>query len=169
MVIKPAIQIGDPVIRGVAKTFPRAEIGSRASKALVRNLIDSMRFHNLVGMAAPQIGVGLRVFVTEIRRTNARRASPDKVRVFINPVIARASKRKVMSAEGCGSVAHGKLFGAVPRAERVTVTAFDGKGARFRLSAGGLLACIIQHETDHLNGIVFLDLMKDMKGLTTRE
>ena len=168
MIIKNATQIGSPVIRGKAR--PVKAIVSRQTKRIVRDLIDSMRYHGLVGMAAPQIGVGLRIFVSELRETNVRRpVDTDGVRVFINPKIISLSKRKSIGGEGCGSVAHAGLFAMVPRSSSVVVVAHNLKGERFTLEAKGLLSAVIQHETDHLNGIVFLDRLSNMKSLMSRE
>ena len=168
MIVKNATQIGAPVIRAKAKPVKLAT--SRQTKNIVRDLIDSMRYHGLVGMAAPQIGIGLRIFVGELRETNVRSAKEaDAVRVFINPKILRCSKEKRVAGEGCGSVAHAGLFGMVPRSQSVTVTALNGKGERFTLTAKGLLAAVVQHETDHLNGIVFLDRLPNMESLMSRE
>jgi peptide deformylase len=168
MIIKNATQIGNPVIRAKAKPVKLAT--SPRTKKIVRDLIDSMRYHGLVGMAAPQIGISLRVFVTELRETNVRRAKDaDVVRVFINPKILHRSKIKRTDGEGCGSVARAGLFGMVPRAQSVIVTALNGKGERFTLAAKGLLSAVIQHETDHLNGVVFLDRLPNMKSLMSRE
>jgi peptide deformylase len=168
MIIKNVTQIGAPVIRAKAK--PVRSATAPRTKKIVRDLIDSMRHHGLVGMAAPQIGIGLRIFVSELRKTNVRRAGEaDAARVFINPEILRRSKERSIGGEGCGSVACAGLFGMVPRAQSVTVTALDGKGKKFTLTAKGLLAAVIQHEVDHLNGIVFLDRLPDMKSLMSRE
>jgi peptide deformylase len=168
MIIKNATQIGSPIIRTKAKSVRSAK--SAPTKKIVRNLIDSMRYHGLVGMAAPQIGIGARIFVTELRETNVRRIKDaDPVRVFINPKIIRRSKKKRVGGEGCGSVARAGLFGMVPRAESVMVVAQNQKGERFTLVAKGLLAAVIQHETDHLNGVVFLDRLPNMKSLMSRE
>lgn len=125
-----------------------------------------MRHHGLVGMAAPQIGVSKKIFVTEVRKTKHR--SPnilDGLRVFINPKIVSSSKRNKAGYEGCGSVAFAKLFGKVMRPEAVTVQAYNEKGEKFEIKATGLLARIIQHEIDHLNGVVFLDRLTDKKSL----
>jgi peptide deformylase len=170
MIIKQVTQIGNPVIRAIAKPVPAKNIKSVATKKIVRDLIDSMRHHNLVGMAAPQIGIGQRIFVTELRATSTRRTGErDGVRVFINPRITTFSKRKTAGGEGCGSVAYAGLFANVLRPHGVTVTAFNEKGIKFTLSATGLLAKVIQHETDHLNGKVFLDRLPNMVGLMSRE
>lgn len=168
MAIRPATQIGHPAIR--ERSVPVVSASSAATKKIVRDLIDSMRSYNLVGMAAPQIGINKRVFVTEIRRTRTRNPKmEDPARVFINPRIIAASQKQTIDYEGCGSVAHGGLFGAVRRPYIVTVTAYGLNGKKFTLRAEGLLARIVQHETDHLNGVVFLDRMKDMSSLIDRD
>jgi peptide deformylase len=167
MVIKNTTQVGNPVIRRKSKLVSQF---SRQTKAIVKNLTDSMRYHDLVGMAAPQIGINQRIFVSEIRKTPTRKQrEADPIRVFINPKIVSFSRKQTFDYEGCGSVAHGGLFGNVKRAQSVVVEAFDEKGSKFKLRAVGLLARIIQHEADHLEGRVFLDRMSDMKSLMSRE
>ncbi len=165
MSIKPTTQIGDPVIRATAKQV--SDVTDKVVQKAIDDLTDSMRAVNLVGMAAPQIGVGLRIFVTEIRKTKFRKNinELDPLRVFINPRIIKKSKKIVAGYEGCGSVAHADLFGAVPRPDAVTVSAFDQNGFAFTLTAKGLLARVIQHELDHLDGKVFLDRVKDTRSL----
>jgi len=168
MIIRHATQIGDPTIRRRSK--PISKIVSSATKKIVQNLIDSMRYHELVGMAAPQIGINQRIFITEIRKTKARKPKDsDPVRIFINPRIIRCSKKQVFGYEACGSVAYAGIFGSVKRSCEITVEAYDTKGKKFKLYAVGLLARIIQHENDHLEGKVFLDRMADMHSLKSRE
>jgi peptide deformylase len=167
MIIKHATQVGSPIIRAKSRPVP---LSSPGSKVVVRNLIDSMRYHGLVGMAAPQIGINRRIFVTEIKKTKFRKPEDlDPVRVFINPRIIAMSRKKVFGYEGCGSVAASGLFGSVGRSESVVVEAFTEKGKRFKLRATGLLARIIQHEFDHLEGEVFLDRLSDMKSVMSKE
>ncbi len=170
MAIKSTVQIGDPVIRARAKRV--ADPLSAQTKRIVRDLIDSMRADNLVGMAAPQIGESVRIFVSEIRSTVYREKSEkeiDSIRVFINPVIVEKSSKLATDFEGCGSVAQAGLFGKVPRPAKVTIRAQDSNGDMFEGVATGLLARIIQHEMDHLDGKVFLDRMKDMKTLEGKQ
>ena len=169
MAIIPTVQVGDPVIR---KRAARVESATSAgSRRVIRDLIDSMRADNLVGMAAPQIGVSARIFVSEVRTTTYRKGvgPTDCTRVFVNPRIVARSERMVAGYEGCGSVAHADLFGKVSRHQSVTVRALDEKGKPFELKAAGLLARIVQHEIDHLDGKVFLDRMKDMRSLMGRD
>ncbi len=168
MAIRKTAEIGSEVIRSRAKEVDK--VTSAKVKKIITDLIDSMRDKDLVGMAAPQIGVGARVFVTEVRKTKSRKdvSILDPVRVFINPVITKFSKKKVDGYEGCGSVSAGTLFGIVKRPETVSVRAFDEFGDEFELETSGLLARIIQHEVDHLNGICFIDKVTDTKTLIGR-
>lgn len=169
MAIKKTSEIGSKVIRSRAKEVDK--INSARVKKIITDLTDSMRDKDLVGMAAPQIGVGSRIFVTEMRKTKFRKdiAILDPLRVFINPKITRISKKLVNGYEGCGSVASGGLFGIVKRPETVSVRAFDQNGEEFELETSNLLARIIQHEIDHLNGVCFIYKITDTKKLLGRE
>lgn len=168
MAIKKAVQIGEPVIRKVAQRVKNPK--STATRTIIQDLTDSMRSAGLVGMAAPQIGSSTRIFVVELRKTKARKnlgASP--LYVFVNPQISLYSKKWVIGYEGCGSIAYGQLFGPVKRAQSVVVKAIGADGKPFTLSAKGMLARVIQHENDHLNGVVFLDKITDMRKLVSRD
>ncbi|MEK7530945.1 MAG: peptide deformylase [Patescibacteria group bacterium] len=168
MSIRPTTQIGNKIIRTKSK---RVTAVSAKVLHVVRDLTDSMREVGLVGMAGPQIGVGLRIFVTEVRKTKARKHIKkfDPLRIFINPRIIKRSKKVISGYEGCGSVAHGGLFGDVSRAESITVVAINENGKKFTLDASGLLARIIQHEIDHLDGVVFVDRVKNTKSFMGRD
>jgi len=167
MIIKKASQVGEPVIRTRAKRV--SDMQSKDVQKTIKDLTDSMRHHGLVGMAAPQIGRGERIFVTEIRKTKSRTPDQlDPLRVFINPKIVERSKKEIKGWEGCGSVAATNLFGVVKRPYSVTVEAYDENGEKFSLKTSGLLARVIQHETDHLNGTVFTD-KADVKTFMSKE
>ena len=172
MIIQEATQVGSPIIRKKSKAIVLSRIKTKEIKKIVQDLIDSMHHHQLVGMAAPQIGKNLRIFVTEIRETQLRKADSDKeidnLRVFINPQIISRSKKSTSRYEGCGSVAYAQIFATVSRPESVRVRAFDEKGERFVLGASGLLARVIQHELDHIDGKVFLDREFDSKSLMSK-
>ena len=159
MNFKKAVQVGNKVIR--AKALPVLNVKSKTTRRIVQDLTDSMRYCGLVGMAGPQIGKGLRIFVTEIRKTKTRKDQKmrdiDPLRIFINPRIMSVSKKEIRGWEGCGSVAHGGLFGMVRRPASVVVEAYDENGDKFIIKTSNLLARVIQHEMDHLNGIVFVD------------
>ncbi len=163
------VQLGNKVIRSKAKKV--SDVCDPKVKRIIDDLVVSMREQNLVGMAAPQIEEGVRIFVTEVRPTTYRKniAEPDELRVFINPEIVSRSKKKVAAYEGCGSVAEATLFGPVSRSGKITVRALDADGKSFTFEASGFLARIIQHETDHLDGIVFLDKVTDTRKLMGRQ
>ena len=168
MIIKSVTQVGNPIIRKKSKKV--ISVKSPKVKKIIKDLTDSMRNANLVGISAPQIGQNLRIFVTEIRTTTLRKTNElDKLRVFINPKIIMSSKKKISGYEGCGSVAISGIFGKVPRSTQVTVKAFDENNKKFVLTAKGLLARVIQHEFDHLEGIIFLDKVFDKNSLMSRE
>lgn len=168
MVKRKATQIGSSIIRKKSQRVGKAS--SKMVTKVVTDLIDSMRFHGLVGMAAPQIGVSLRVFVTELRKTKTRKLQEtDSLRVYINPRIFSSSKDQSVGYEGCGSVASGQLFGPVRWSKGIVIKAQNGDGKIFTLRASGLLARVIQHEMDHLNGVVYLDKVTDMRKLISRD
>lgn len=164
--IKKAVQIGNAIVR--AKSRPVSDF--KAAKKIVKDLTDSMRHYNLVGMAAPQIGINLRIFVSEIRPKQTRRDKTlDSLRVFINPKIVTRSSAETVLFEGCGSVDYGLLFGPVKRPQEVTVKAFGLDGRSFSVTATGLLAKILQHEIDHLDGILCIDRFQDTKKIMHQE
>lgn len=165
MAIKKTVEIGNEIVRAKAKKVDA--IATAKVQKIITDLVDTMRAGGLVGMAAPQIGVSARIFVTEIRRTKARKAVDhgETLKVFINPVITKASEKMLSDYEGCGSVAMGQLFGPVKRPETISVHAWDENGEEFELETSGLLARIIQHEYDHLEGICFIDKVTDTKKL----
>ncbi len=165
MIIKEIIQIGNPVIRKKSKELSDKEIKSHKIKNIVRYLIDSMCHYNLIGISAPQINNNVRIFVTEIGKNKNRTIKDlDGLRVFINPKIISYSKEKVSGYEGCGSVADANLFGLVNRPKLIKIEAQDINGNYFELKAVGLLARVIQHEYDHLDGILFIDKVTDNKS-----
>ncbi|HEY4483278.1 MAG TPA: peptide deformylase [Candidatus Paceibacterota bacterium] len=168
MVIKKATQVGNPIIRRRSRVV--GSVNTVETRRVVKNLVDSMHWHELVGMAAPQIGENLRIFVTEVTKTKYRTPSQfDGLRVFINPRIIEHSKNNSHDYEGCGSVAVAGIFAKVTRPTNVVVEALDREGKKFRLKARGLLARIIQHEMDHLDGKIFLDRPYDPMSLKSRD
>lgn len=167
MLLDEPVQAGNPIIRKRSKKVRRVD--APEVQTLIQDLIENMRHANLVGMAAPQIGVNLQVFVTEIRTTTHRVTGDlDGVRVFINPRIVWSSKKQESDYEGCGSVAAAGIFAKVKRPQTVRVEALDEHGERFALEVSGLLARIIQHEYDHLQGTLFIDHLPNNSGLISR-
>jgi peptide deformylase len=138
---------GDPVLR---KTAAPVEVFDDSLRALVEEMIGALHNANGVGLAAPQIGVSSRVVVID---TEYGEAPP---RVFVNPEITSASEETVVEDEGCLSLPGISLD--VKRSARVSVKAQNEKGEEYTIDdASGLLAKALQHEIDHLNGILFID------------
>ncbi len=165
MIIKDIVQLGNPKIRKISKNLVLKDIISNKTKVLIKNLIDSMRAENLIGISAPQINESLRIFITEIRQTKNRNPKEmDSLKIFINPKITYFSKEKISGYEGCGSVANANLFGLVNRSKNITIQALDEKGEKFEMKAQNLLARVIQHEYDHLDGILFVDKITNTKS-----
>jgi len=138
---------GDPVLR---KTAAPVEVFDDGLRNLVLDMIEALRAANGVGLAAPQIGVSSRVVVID---TEYGEAPP---RVFVNPEIISTSDETVVEDEGCLSLPGISLD--VKRSARVSVKAQNEKGEEYVIDdASGLLAKALQHEIDHLNGILFID------------
>lgn len=118
-------------------------------RALIDDMITTMHEANGLGLAAPQVGVSRRVFVAEVE---------DRLHVFVDPEILERSGEDV-STEGCLSIPG--VVAEVPRAQRLVVRGKNRRGRGITLDADGLLARVIQHEVDHLDGILFLDRVVD--------
>ena len=161
------VQAGTPALRQRAVELDPATLGSPSNQALFRRMIDAMRAAPGVGLAAPQLGLGLRVFVVEDRpeyvanATELERAERGRVavpvRVIVNPVLTPIGDAKVGFFEGCLSVAG--YSGWVERWQEVVVTGLDEHGAPQTMRASGWPARILQHEFDHLEGMLYIDRM----------
>jgi peptide deformylase len=147
------------------------DVSSKAVQSTITNLVDSMRHYNLVGMSAPQIGQPQRIFVVEVRETTYRKNLNIKegLKIFVNPKIIGHSDEENIDYEGCGSVDSSGAFGPLKRWNQITIEALDKEGKRFVYQAEGLLARVIQHEYDHLDGILFIDKVEDPKTMIGKE
>jgi peptide deformylase len=170
------VQAGDPVLRRRARELTPEEISSPEVKSLVLLMRDTMRDTPGVGLAAPQVGVGLRVVVVEDRagyqaslsaeELAARERKPADFHVLINPRLVVEDPTPVEFHEGCLSVSGYSAL--VSRARGVRVEALDESGAPVSISARGWYARILQHEVDHLDGALYLDRM-ETRSFTTIE
>lgn len=162
--IIPTTQIGHPSLRLENKKVQ--DFSDEKVQAVITNLVESMRHVGLIGMAAPQIAENYSIFITEPRQTETRPSSQsDQLRIYINPKIVDRSDQSIVIYEGCGSISHGTIFGPVSRPKWITVQALDLDGNSFRITADGILGRVIQHEYDHLNGILFTDILTDPQKL----
>lgn len=168
MAIRKVIQAGHPLLKAKNKTI--TSFTSPKLKKLIKDLKDTMYKTDLIGIAAPQIAENFTAFVTHARTTKARElGKDDKFRAYLNPRITHFSKEKSMIYEGCGSVVDGALFGPVRRPKELTVEAVDEKGRQFTLTCDGILARVIQHELDHLNGVEFIQKVNDYRQIIVEE
>lgn len=146
------------------------EIGSKKIKDILRRMEEMLAGNKEgVALAAPQIGEPLQIFIIadvfqgeSLETKDSPKKKPPMI--FINPIIKKISKKKQIVPEGCLSVED--VYGAIKRAEKLTVEAYDEKGKKFTRGASGLLAQIIQHEMDHLNGILFIDKAIKLEKIT---
>lgn len=133
---------------------------SKFKKNEIQEMIKKMRMANKkekgVGLSANQLGFDWRFFIAEIHDDKGQL----KFYAIFNPEIIKVSKNKIILEEGCLSVPG--IWGLVERPERVVLTGFDKNGKKIKIKAWGLLARVFQHETDHLNGILFIDKTKKM-------
>jgi len=155
MAVREIVVEGDPVLRQKARGVRR--FGLRLEQ-LVGDMFETMRAANGVGLAAPQVGVSERVIVIEIPVDMEDEPDAGTKLCLVNPEIVRR-KGESCAEEGCLSVPG--FTGEVKRAEHVTVKGQDGQGKETRLKASGLLGRVLQHEIDHLEGRLFIDVVEE--------
>lgn len=185
------LQKDAPVLRARAEAVNSKDFGSPRLKKIIAQMVAALeKEEDGVAIAAPQIGIPLRIFVVshrafefaeqegsgsleEISPKNASAQSEKNIStkhanmVFINPVITKLSRKKHWAPEGCLSVRW--LYGEVSRAEKATVRGYDENGKMFTRGGSGLLAQVFQHETDHLNGELFIDKARNVEKITLQE
>jgi len=154
MSVREIVLLGNPILRDRAG---EVESFDEELRALVRDMFDTMVAEEGAGLAAPQIGVSKRIFVADIRES---RGAPTRVAI-VNPRIVEASDEVERESEGCLSIPG--VSEVVSRPARVVVEGFDPSGAPVRVEAGELLGRVIQHEMDHLDGILFIDRLSPLK------
>ncbi|SRR6266478_865692 len=160
MAIRPVLKMGDPLLRQVA--VPVARFDSEL-EALISDMDETMRALTGAGLAAPQIGVSLRVVIFELQ-TNPRypHVAPVPYTVLVNPVLTPLGDAEEEGWEGCLSVPG--LRGLVPRLRRLRYQGFDQRGVPIDRTVEGFHARVVQHEVDHLNGILFPQRVRDLRN-----
>ncbi len=149
MAVRKIITAGDPILRRRAPELDPNELGSEKLDRLIRDMAETMVAAKGVGIAAPQVGESVRVFLAD---------SADGPVALINPRIVKRSKKMLKDEEGCLSVPG--RWGTVERHKSVEVEALAADGKPVRFTAENFFARVIQHELDHLDGILFIDRMK---------
>ncbi|MEZ4415382.1 MAG: peptide deformylase [Gemmatimonadota bacterium] len=155
MSIRPIRILGDPVLRESAALV---ESFDEALAELVEDMWETMYHADGIGLAAPQIGVSQRIFVIDVRRSDEDGPEP---LALINPTVVDSSKKTEKAPEGCLSIPG--MEDVVTRPIAVRVEALDLSGAPLVLEADGLFARALQHEIDHLDGVLFIDRLSPLK------
>jgi peptide deformylase len=168
--VLPITTVGDPVLRERTAELSTEEVRSREVQLLIDDLIETRRAAGGAGIAAPQVSVGKRIAVVEVDEATRRRY-PYKplvpLTVIVNPVIEPVTDETLLINEGCLSVP--ALRGDVPRYRTIRVNYFDRNGAPCEEVVEGLTAGTFQHEADHLDGVLFLDRVRDPRSFATWE
>lgn len=159
MAIRRVLKMGEPLLRAVAA--PVTEFGAPLA-ALLADMDDTMRHYHGAGIAAPQIGVGLRVVIFELR-DNPRypQLAPIPYTVLVNPLLTALDGEQDEGWEGCLSVPG--MRGLVPRFRRLRYRGLDADGAAIDRTVEGFHARVVQHEVDHLDGILFPQRVRDLR------
>lgn len=180
----PILQSGDPLLREVSKPVPEELFGTEELTQMVEQMVVTLDGQpDGVALAAPQVGIPYRIFVVRFDRTKpvvhaegevvtekaaqAQPAPQPEIGIFINPHFTNSSRRRIEMDEGCLSVR--SIYGTTLRHERATIRAQDVTGNFFERGGGGLVAQIFQHETDHLNGILFIDHAENLVQVRKKE
>jgi peptide deformylase len=163
MSILKVARMGHPVLRQKARAIDRSEIRNPVVQKLIDDMIETMVEYHGVGLAAPQVHEDLRLFVASLDHDDAGESAPKPIAI-INPEITPVGSEIDEDWEGCLSIPD--IRGRVPRAAEIKLRAWDRDGERIELHARHYPARVIQHETDHLDGILFFDRMRSLGSLT---
>ena len=166
MSILKVARMGHPVLRTKARTIDKLEIKTQAVQDFIDSMVDTMFEYSGVGLAAPQVHESIRVFVAMLDSDGDGDGDGDAT-VFINPEITVLGDQTVEGWEGCLSIPD--IRGRVPRAHHIKVSALDRSGKRFELDLKDFPARVVQHEADHLDGVLFFDRMNALGSLTYLE
>jgi peptide deformylase len=169
MAVLPIREMGDPVLREVARPVTAEELAGEGVQRLIDDMIETMRAADGAGLAAPQVGVPSRIAVIEVRPGNPRYPykPPIPLTVIVNPELTMLDDATFATNEGCLSMPN--LRGDLDRFENLAVRYLDRDGVAHEETRRGLTAGTFQHEVDHLDGILFVDRMADLSSLSTWE
>jgi peptide deformylase len=156
--------MGHPVLRETARPISPADLRHPLTQKLIDDMLETMHEYHGVGLAAPQIHEGLRLFVALLDDEPDRDA---EAMALINPEITPNTQAKEEGWEGCLSIPD--IRGMVPRFTDITLRALDRNGKKIELRLKKFAARVAQHETDHLDGVLFFDRMTSMQTLTYLE
>jgi peptide deformylase len=167
MAILKVARLGHPVLRAKALPVRPGDIKTPRVQRLIDDMFETMAEYSGIGLAAPQVHESVRIFVAGVRDAEIVTPVTDDADMplvaLINPEVVPVGEVITTGWEGCLSIPD--IRGQVPRPRRVQVRAFDRQGRRVEFEAEGLPARVIQHETDHLDGIIFFDRMRTLETL----
>ncbi len=161
MSILKVARMGHPVLRERARPVSKSDLRDPLVQKLIDDMLDTMHEYHGVGLAAPQVHEGLRLFVALLEEDPGPKS---EATVLVNPEIVPSGSTKEEDWEGCLSIPD--IRGMVPRFTDITVTALDRDGKPIELLLKSFSARVAQHETDHLDGVLFFDRMTSMQSLT---
>ncbi len=166
MAVRRVLNMGHPLLRQVARPLKATEIGSPEIARLIDDMVDTLHDYGGIGLAAPQVGAGVRLAIIEIAGGPTRygELEPMPLTVFVNPQIEVLNAQTAGYWEGCLSVPG--LRGFVERPRHVRVEYLDLHGEAHAMELQGFTATVFQHEFDHLDGKLFVDRMNDMSQLS---
>ena len=166
MPVRKIIKMGHPTLRKSAKSLQKRDLTTARFKNLLSDMVDTLRDYGGVGLAAPQIDESLRVVIIEIRDTNLRYGVQKlfPLTVFVNPEIELIDSQTAGFWEGCLSIPG--MRGYVERPQNISVSFIDELGDFSTLDLHGFPATVLQHELDHLDGVLYVDRMKDLRSLS---
>ncbi len=164
MPVQPVVRIGTPSLREKSLPIEPNDFGSPWLLNLVQDLWDSKEHYGGVGIAAPQIGINRRVVVFGFEQTERyQNVDPIPFTVLCNPEIKILDATEINAYEGCLSV--GELRGEVPRPKAIAYIGFDEHGQKIEREVSDFHARLVFHEVDHIDGIIFIDRMKNIRTL----
>ena len=165
MAILKVARLGHPVLRQIAQPVPVERIRSAEVQRFIDDMVETMREYSGAGLAANQVHTPLQIAVIEVTSNPRYPDAPQiPLTVLVNPIVTPVTEEMEEGWEGCLSVPD--MRGRVPRHSAVRLECYDRAGERVDLVAKDFFARVIQHETDHLNGIVYVDRMRDLSSLS---
>ena len=160
MSILKVARMGHPVLRTAARALEPTEVRTPPFQKLIDDMIETMQEYAGIGLAGPQVHEGVRLFIAGIEQKDGSL----RILPFVNPEITPVGTATDEDWEGCLSIPD--IRGKVVRPRSIVVRALDRRAKPFEMALNGFQARVVQHETDHLDGVLFFDRMKTFETLT---